>query len=84
MDTRVDTALERVVARLGAHARELQDAGVRRLSVFGIDEAEGKDADIEIDVAAELDPAAKIDLVSLSGCCRALYRANLRGGIPAR
>jgi predicted nucleotidyltransferase len=83
MDTRIDSALEQVAARLGAYVRELQDAGVRHLSIFGMDVPEAKDADAEIDVAADLDPAARIDLISLSelefrlaeiaGCKVALY-----------
>lgn len=64
--TRTATA-EQVLATLRAHEAELRAAGIRRLSLFG-SVARGDDAaDSDVDLAAELDPAARIDLVRLVG-----------------
>jgi len=67
------TALaDQVLATLRAHEAELRAAGIRRLSLFG-SVARGDDApDSDVDLAAELDPAAGIDLVSLGGLERRL------------
>lgn len=67
------TALaDRVLTTLRAHEAELRAAGVRRLSLFG-SVARGDDqANSDVDLAAELDPAARIDLVSLIGLERRL------------
>jgi predicted nucleotidyltransferase len=54
-----------VIATLRAHEADLRKAGIRRLSLFGSvargDSAPGSD----VDLVAELDPAADIDLVGL-------------------
>jgi len=64
--TRTATA-EQVLATLRAHEAALRAAGIRRLSLFG-SVARGDDAaDSDVDLAAELDPAARIDLVRLVG-----------------
>ena len=56
---------ERVIAALRAHEAELRTAGVRRLSLFG-SIARGEDeADSDVDLAAEFDPNACMDLFRL-------------------
>ncbi len=56
---------ERVVATLRAYEAELRHAGIRRLSLFGSVARGDAQADSDVDLAAELDPAARIDLVRL-------------------
>jgi len=60
------TALaDHVLATLRAHEAELRAAGIRRLSLFG-SVARGDDAaESDVDLAAELDPAAGIGLFDL-------------------
>ena len=57
---------EHVLATLRAHRHALQRAGIRRLSLFGSvarrDASEGSD----VDLAAELDPDARIGLFALA------------------
>jgi predicted nucleotidyltransferase len=63
---------DHVLATLRAHEAELRAAGIRRLSLFG-SVARGDDApDSDVDLAAELDPAAGIGLFSLMGLERRL------------
>ena len=62
--TTIDLA-EHVIATLRAHEAELRQAGIRHLSLFG-SVARGDDAaDSDIDLAAEFDPAAEMDLIGL-------------------
>ncbi len=66
MDATTTTELaDRVIATLRAHQTELRAAGIASLSVFGSvargDAEEGSD----VDLAAELDPAACMDLFRL-------------------
>jgi predicted nucleotidyltransferase len=65
--TTLSATAEQVLATLRAHEPELRAAGIRRLSLFGSvargDDAPGSDADL----AAELDPAARIGLFALAG-----------------
>jgi uncharacterized protein len=61
----MDTA-ERVIATLRAHEAELRQAGLRSLSVFGSVARGETEADSDIDLAAEFDPAARMDLLQLS------------------
>ena len=59
---------ERVIATLRAHEEELRQAGLRSLSLFG-SVARGEtemDSDSDIDLAAEFDPGARMDLLRLS------------------
>lgn len=56
---------ERVIATLRAHEAELRQAGIRRLSLFGSVARGDATADSDIDLAAEFDPAAEMDLVRL-------------------
>lgn len=54
-----------VIATLRAHEAELRRAGICRLSLFGSVARGDAEADSDVDLAAELDPAARIDLVRL-------------------
>ena len=58
-------AADAVLAILRAHEAELRAAGIRRLSLFGSVARGDAEPDSDVDLAAELDPAARIDLVSL-------------------
>lgn len=63
---------ETIVNALRAHEPELRAAGIRHLSLFG-SAARGEDhADSDIDLAAELDPAARIGLFELAALERRL------------
>lgn len=64
--TRTATA-ERVLAALRAHEAELRADGIRRLSLFGSVARGDDEAESDVDLAAELDPEARIDLVRLVG-----------------
>ncbi len=57
---------ERVIAKLRAHEAELRQAGLRSLSLFGSVARGETEADSDIDLAAEFDPAARMDLLQLS------------------
>jgi predicted nucleotidyltransferase len=57
---------ERVIATLRAHEAELRQAGLRSLSLFGSVARGETEADSDIDLAAEFDPAARMDLLQLS------------------
>lgn len=69
--TRTATAA-RVIATLRAHEAELRAAGIRRLSLFGSVARGDDEPESDVDLAAELDPEAGIDLVSLVGLERRL------------
>jgi hypothetical protein len=56
-----------VVATLRAHEAELRAAGIRRLSLFGSVARGDAEPDSDVDLAAELDPDAHIDLFQLTG-----------------
>jgi len=57
---------ERVVATLRAHEAELRQAGLRSLSLFGSVARGESETDSDIDLAAEFDPAARMDLLQLT------------------
>jgi len=58
---------EQVIAALRAHNRELREAGIRRLSVFGsVARGDARDAS-DVDLAVDLDPAAGVGLFRLIG-----------------
>jgi len=61
-----------VIATLLRHEAELRRAGVRRLSLFGSVARGEADADSDIDLVAEFDPAARMDLIRLVGLEREL------------
>ena len=68
MSTTTTTALaEQVIATLRAHEPELRQAGIRSLSLFGSVARGDFEADSDVDLAAELDPAAGIGLIGLIG-----------------
>ncbi len=62
--TETDLA-ERVIAVLRTHEAELRNAGIRRLSLFGSVARGDEQADSDVDLAAEFDPDAQIDLFRL-------------------
>ena len=57
---------EWVIATLRAHEAELRQAGLRSLSLFGSVARGETEADSDIDLAAEFDPAARMDILQLS------------------
>ena len=63
---------EHVIATLRAHEAELRQAGIRRLSLFGSVARGDAEADSDVDLAAELDPAAGIGLFALGALERRL------------
>jgi uncharacterized protein len=56
---------ERVIATLRAQEAELRRAGIRHLALFGSVARGEAAADSDIDLAAEFDPAAEMDLIRL-------------------
>jgi uncharacterized protein len=62
--TTIDLA-ERVITTLRAHEVELRRAGIRHLSLFGSVARGDAAEDSDIDLAAEFDPAAEMDLIRL-------------------
>ena len=56
---------ERVIATLRAHEEELRQAGLRSLSLFGSIARGETETDSDVDLAAEFDPAARMDLLQL-------------------
>jgi uncharacterized protein len=56
---------ERVIATLRAYEAELRQAGLRSLSLFGSVARGETETDSDIDLAAEFDPAARMDLLQL-------------------
>jgi len=68
---------EDVLATLRAHATELRAAGIRHASLFGSIARGDAEPDSDIDLAVELDPAARVDLFKLSALERRL--ADLLG-----
>ncbi len=68
MSTTTTTNLaEHVIATLRAHEAELRQAGIRRLSLFGSVARGDALADSDVDLVAEFDPAARMDLIRLVG-----------------
>ena len=65
---------EQVITELRAHEAELRQAGIMRLSLFGSVARGEERADSDVDLAAELDPQAKIGLIALSALERRLQR----------
>jgi hypothetical protein len=57
---------EDVLATLRAHEPELRTAGIRSLSVFGSVARGDAEAESDVDLAAELDPDAHMDLFRLT------------------
>ena len=57
---------EHVIVTLRAHEAELRRAGVRHLSLFGSVARGDATVDSDVDLAAEFDPAARMDLFRLT------------------
>src|SRR5690348_6334743 len=57
---------ERVIATLRVHETELRQAGLRSLSLFGSVARDETEMESDIDLAAEFDPAARMDLLRLT------------------
>ena len=56
---------KRVIATLRAHESELRKSGLRSLSLFGSLARDEAETGSDIDLAAEFDPAARMDLFRL-------------------
>jgi predicted nucleotidyltransferase len=67
MDTAEAVTAEKVIAVLRAQEPRLRAAGIRALSLFGSVARGEARPDSDIDLVAELDPAAKMDLIRLVG-----------------
>jgi predicted nucleotidyltransferase len=65
MSTLTADLANQVIATLRAHEAELRQAGVRHLSLFGSVARGDATEDSDIDLAAEFDPAAEMDLIRL-------------------
>jgi predicted nucleotidyltransferase len=66
MSTTTTTDLaDSMIATLRSHETELRRAGVRRLSLFGSVARGDAEADSDVDIAIEFDPAAQMDLIRL-------------------
>ena len=61
------TLADDVIATLRAHEAELRAAGIRRLSLFGSVARGDAGPESDVDLAVELDRAARIDLIRLIG-----------------
>ena len=70
--TAVTDVADYVIATLQAHEEELRRAGIRRLSFFGSVARGDAEADSDVDLAAELDPEARIGLFALGALERRL------------
>jgi hypothetical protein len=57
---------EHVLVALRAHEAELRSAGIRRLSLFGSVARGDAEASSDVDLAAEFDPAVRMDLFRLT------------------
>ncbi len=62
--TTIDLA-KHVIATLRAHEAELRHAGIRRLSLFGSVARGDAEAESDVDLAVEFDPAAEMDLIRM-------------------
>jgi predicted nucleotidyltransferase len=65
---------EEVVSALQAHEVELRQAGIRQLSLFGSVARGSASHDSDVDLLAELDPAAHVGLFRLAALERRLER----------
>ena len=57
---------ERVLVTLKAHEAELRSAGIRRLSLFGSVARGDAGPGSDVDLAAEFEPSARMDLFQLT------------------
>jgi predicted nucleotidyltransferase len=66
MSTMTTTDLAgRVIATLRAHEAELRRTGIRHLSLFGSVARGDAEADSDVDLVVDFDPAAEMDLIRL-------------------
>jgi predicted nucleotidyltransferase len=72
MGTTSTLSADQVIVALRAQEAELRSAGVCRLSLFGSVARGDAAAESDIDLAAEFDPAALMDLIRLAGLERRL------------
>jgi uncharacterized protein len=63
--TRLHPLADNVIATLRAHEPELRAAGILRLSLFGSVARGDAGPESDVDLTAEFDPAARMDLVRL-------------------
>jgi predicted nucleotidyltransferase len=63
---KTQSLVEDVVSTLQAHESELRAAGIRRLSLFGSVARGEATPDSDVDLVADLDPEARIDLFQLT------------------
>jgi uncharacterized protein len=75
MNTPTIDLAEHVIATLRAHEVELRQAGIRHLWLFGSVARGDAAADSDIDLAAEFDPAAEMDLIRLVALERSIGEA---------
>src|SRR5579859_7793950 len=75
MKTMTTDLADHVIATLRDHEAELRQAGVRHLSLFGSVARGDAGADSDIDLAAEFDPAAEMDLIRLVALERRIGKA---------
>ena len=66
MSTTTTGLAERIIATLRAHEGELRAAGIRRLSLFGSVAHAEAESTSDVDLAAKLDPDARMDLFRLA------------------
>lgn len=66
MSTTTTDPADRIIAILRAHEGELRAAGIRRLSLFGSVARGEAESSSDVDLAAELDPDARMDLFRLT------------------
>jgi predicted nucleotidyltransferase len=65
MSTTASSLAEHVIATLKAHEAELRRAGIRRLSLYGSVARGDAEPGSDVDLAAEIEPEARIDLAGL-------------------
>ncbi len=63
--TTTNDLAEHVIAILRAHEAELRQAGIRGLSLFGSVARGDAEAESDVDLAVEFDPAAEMDLIRM-------------------
>lgn len=63
---------DQVMGVLRTHEAELRRAGIRHLSLFGSVARGDADANSDVDLAVEFDPAARMDLMRLTALERRL------------
>ena len=72
MRTATDSVADQVIATLRAHEAELRKAGICHLSLFGSVARDDAYDGSDVDLAAELDPGARIGLFALTALERQL------------